>query len=57
MRLSKLDKSDYILRFGKPYILDLLDTDMMHICKEKFDAVQPNFFEDIVSKNIMKDEG
>jgi hypothetical protein len=44
------------LRYGKPLVLDLRDVPMLSLLEEKFNAVCPNLFNDIVSKNFQEKE-
>ncbi|XP_022089663.1 putative IQ motif and ankyrin repeat domain-containing protein [Acanthaster planci] len=44
------------LRYGKPLVLDLEDSDLFDVCVTKFDEVQKGLMDDILSKEIMKNE-
>lgn len=40
------------LRYGKPLVLDLRDVPMLSMLEEKFNAILPNLFDDILSKKF-----
>ncbi|XP_038057368.1 IQ motif and ankyrin repeat domain-containing protein 1-like [Patiria miniata] len=44
------------LRYGKPVVLDMEDADMFDVCVTKFDEVQKELMDDILSKEITKNE-
>ncbi|XP_038057006.1 IQ motif and ankyrin repeat domain-containing protein 1-like isoform X2 [Patiria miniata] len=44
------------IRYGKPLVLDMLEVDMFETCTERFDEVHPGFMEDIMSKELIKNE-
>jgi hypothetical protein len=44
------------LRYGKPVVLDLEDSDLYDVCVTRFDEVQKGLMDDILSKEITKNE-
>ena len=43
-------------RFGKPLVLDMLEVDMFETCSDRFDEVHKGFMQDIMTKEIIKNE-
>ncbi|KAL5017303.1 hypothetical protein ScPMuIL_006892 [Solemya velum] len=44
------------LRYGKPLVLDLMESDMFDTCSERFDEIFPGLMSCIMDKSIMKEE-
>ncbi|XP_071807238.1 IQ motif and ankyrin repeat domain-containing protein 1-like [Asterias amurensis] len=44
------------IRFGKPLVLDMLEVDMFETCSDRFDKVHKGFMQDIMTKEIIKNE-
>lgn len=44
------------IRFGKPLVVDMMDTDMFHFIKKTLNDISPNLAEELLSKEILKDE-
>ncbi|CUG70025.1 Hypothetical protein, putative [Bodo saltans] len=44
------------LRYGKPLVLDLRDVPMLSLLEEKFNAILPNLFQEVLSKNFQEKE-
>jgi len=42
------------IKFGKPFILDMMETDMWEMCVETFDKIQPNLMETLISRDILE---
>ena len=37
-------------------MLDMMDMDFMELIKTKFDSIQPNLYQEVMSKDILKNE-
>ncbi|XP_019613417.1 PREDICTED: putative IQ motif and ankyrin repeat domain-containing protein [Branchiostoma belcheri] len=44
------------IRFGKPVVLDMMDTNMFHAAADKFDVVQKGLLESVMTKDILVDQ-
>ncbi|XP_035695684.1 putative IQ motif and ankyrin repeat domain-containing protein [Branchiostoma floridae] len=44
------------IRFGKPVVLDMMDTHMFHAAADKFDVVQKGLLESVMTKDILVDQ-
>ncbi|XP_022089722.1 putative IQ motif and ankyrin repeat domain-containing protein isoform X3 [Acanthaster planci] len=44
------------IRFGKPLVLDMLEVDMFETCTDRFNEVHVGLMEDILSKELIKNE-
>jgi len=43
------------LKFGKPFILDMMEAEMYEFCKDQFDKILPGLLEMILDKSICDD--
>ncbi|EGD78869.1 hypothetical protein PTSG_01846 [Salpingoeca rosetta] len=43
------------IRYAKPLVLDLMDVDASTLLEDRFNAIQPDLFINLVNKNIMHD--
>ena len=46
----------FSFRFGKPFIIDMMDVNMLEQLKNFFNAVQPELWENVISKKILQEE-
>lgn len=44
------------IRFGKPFVLDMLEVDMYDTIEHIFEEILPNLLPDIISKELLQDE-
>ncbi|XP_072046760.1 IQ motif and ankyrin repeat domain-containing protein 1-like [Amphiura filiformis] len=44
------------IRYGKPLVLDMMDTDVFTTCTDKFNEIHTGLMDDIMSKEIIKNE-
>jgi len=44
------------IRFGKPFVLDMMEADMFDIISDIMDQIQPNLMKSLMSKEIVKEE-
>ena len=45
-----------LLRFGKPFVIDMFETEMFETIKEKLDEILPGLLDMVLDKSIIKDE-
>ncbi|GFN98447.1 hypothetical protein PoB_002495300 [Plakobranchus ocellatus] len=44
------------VKYGKPFVIDMMETDMYEFLVERFDEILPGLFEMVIDKSIIKDE-
>lgn len=44
------------IRFGKPFLIDMLDTDMYNFMEKSFNEISPNLMQDVMSKKVLEEE-
>lgn len=42
-----------LVRYGKPFVLDMMEVDMFDACRMKFDEVQKGLMDAIMDKSIL----
>nr|XP_039268170.1 IQ motif and ankyrin repeat domain-containing protein 1-like [Styela clava] len=44
------------IRFGKPFVIDMLDTDMYHFLEKNVNDILPNLMQDVMNKKVLEEE-
>ena len=45
----------YFQRYGKPLVLDMMEMNLMELIENRFNDIQPELYQQILSKDILKD--
>lgn len=43
-------------RYGKPFVLDMMEVDMYQTCVDRFDGIMPGLMDSLMDKSILQEE-